>query len=374
MSIKVSDVVGAIARAFPPERAEDWDRGGLLAGDPDEPVQAVALALDPTVETVRQAADAGASVLVTHHPAFLSALDRVTATDRGSRVVFEAVKSGIALVNAHTNLDRDERAQRLTPELLGLEPLGPLEKSPQPRSVVTVFVPAEAAGSVRDAMMAAGAGRIGDYVGCSFAGMGIGSFVPPENGRPWVGVAGEPSQAEEVRLEAVCSRASASAVVRAAAAAHPYEEPLVTVADVAIAPNAAALGMMSSVPGSGPATLGALARVAGRVFGVRPRVWGDPARGIAKVATGTGSASSLVNTAVSAGADVLVAGEVRYHDALDALAGGMCVIEVGHDASEWPLVELLASVVREIPGMGPANVTVLPRRIGWWVPEGTEGA
>jgi len=44
---------------------------------------------------------------------------------------------------------------------------------------------------------------------------------------------------------------------------------------------------------------------------------------------------------MAAGADALVCGEVRYHDALDAAESGLAIIEVGHDVSEWPLVEVL---------------------------------
>ncbi len=83
-----------------------------------------------------------------------------------------------------------------------------------------------------------------------------------------------------------------------------------------------------------------------------------------RVAVGNGSAGSLVPDALRA-ADVLVAGEVRYHDALSAVAGGLSIIEAGHDATEWPLVGILARLIRE----SGIEVIEEPAATGWWTME-----
>ncbi len=364
--VRVSDVERALAHAFPPERAEEWDRVGLLAGDPDAVVSGVLLGLDPSREAIHDAVATGANVLVTHHPAFLTSPISVRPGSGGVGVLFDALTHGVALVCAHTNLDRDRRAQEIAARLLGLEPLRALERATQPRAFVTVYVPQEAAFAVTDAMVTAGAGRIGDYVGCSFSAPGVGVFTPAAESSPCTGTPGQRSSADELRVEVVCPRNLVGTVVAAAAAAHPYEEPLVTAADIVVTPNANALGMVCRVSGAS-VTLAELAATAASAFGSRPRVWGEPGRRVGTVATATGSAGSLVPAAAASGADVLVAGEVRYHDALDALDRGLCVIEVGHDASEWPLVELLEKAVVAGSGVDPALVKRRPPTVRWWV-------
>ncbi len=370
MSLRVRDIDTAIAERFPHERAEAWDRVGMLVGDPDAEVRGVVCALDPTVSTIAEAAATGANVLLTHHPVFLEPPVAIRSdASGGGAAVFAALSAGVALINAHTNLDRDEVAQRLIPERLDLEPMRPLETAPMPVSVVTVYVPPENAEEVRTAMIAAGAGRIGDYRGCSFSAPGEGAFTPSEDSRPAIGAPGEPSGAAEVRLEMVCPPPLARAVAAAAVAAHPYEEPLVTVSEVRRSRNAAALGMLARPGGAGEAvTLGDLARRAAERCGVAPRVWGEPATLIDLVATATGSAGSLIPDALAAGARALIGGEVRYHDALDAVERGLCVIELGHDVTEWPLVGLLERTVRGIPGIEDADcpVEVLADRPRWW--------
>jgi putative NIF3 family GTP cyclohydrolase 1 type 2 len=119
---------------------------------------------------------------------------------------------------------------------------------------------------------------------------------------------------------------------------------------------------------AGEMTLEQLAGHASEAFGITPRVWGDSAARLERVATATGSAGSLVGDAISAGAQALVAGEVRYHDALDAVENGLAILELGHDVSEWPLVGLLERAVLATSGLDPAAVHVLPAVPGWWTP------
>ena len=45
--------------------------------------------------------------------------------------------------------------------------------------VLTVYAPIATADAVRSALAAAGAGRIGKYVGCSFSAPGVGRFPAP---------------------------------------------------------------------------------------------------------------------------------------------------------------------------------------------------
>lgn len=366
-AILVGDVARALAEKFPLEWAEEWDRVGLFAGDPAREVTGVVLALDPTRDAIERTASAGANVLVTHHPAALTMPARLSPGRGPSGVLFAALDAGVALVNAHTNLDRAPAAGRLLPQRLALEPIRAVERDLQPMALITVFVPGNAAARVLDAMAGAGAGRIGEYEGCSFTSAeGSGTFTPRRDASPVAGAPGTASSGREVRIEMVAPRGRVRGVASAARAAHPYEEPLVTVAEVEIARSAARMGMLCD---AGPdATLGALATKAETAFGVVPRVWGDAETRVEHVVTATGSAGSLVSDVIAAGAQALVAGEVRYHDALDAAENGLCVIEVGHDVSEWPLVALLHEVVLGIEGLDPAVVTVLPATPGWWTP------
>jgi hypothetical protein len=90
---------------------------------------------------------------------------------------------------------------------------------------LVVFVPAEALDAVRDALFAAGAGRIGDYERCSWYGVGTGTFLPLPAATPTVGDVGQEERVPELRLETVFPEERQDDVVAALRGAHPYEEP-----------------------------------------------------------------------------------------------------------------------------------------------------
>jgi hypothetical protein len=90
---------------------------------------------------------------------------------------------------------------------------------------LVVFVPAESLDAVRNALFAAGAGRIGDYERCSWYAEGTGTFRPLPGASPTVGAVGEEEHVPELRLETVFPAERRDEVIAALREAHPYEEP-----------------------------------------------------------------------------------------------------------------------------------------------------
>ncbi len=90
---------------------------------------------------------------------------------------------------------------------------------------LVVFVPGEALEAVRDALFAAGAGRIGDYERCSWYAEGTGTFRALPGASPTIGEVGEEERVPELRLETVFPEERQEAIVAALRSAHPYEEP-----------------------------------------------------------------------------------------------------------------------------------------------------
>jgi hypothetical protein len=93
------------------------------------------------------------------------------------------------------------------------------------RRKLVVFVPSEALDAVRDAVFAAGAGRIGEYERCSWYTEGTGTFLGGEGASPTIGERGHEERVPELRLETVYPADREEEVVRALREAHPYEEP-----------------------------------------------------------------------------------------------------------------------------------------------------
>lgn len=102
--VRVADVLNWIETIAPVYMKEEWDHVGLNCGRLAAPVTKVLVALDPFDEAIAEAKEMGAELLVTHH-ALIWSPDFVTDADPQGRRTLELIESGIAHINAHTNLD-----------------------------------------------------------------------------------------------------------------------------------------------------------------------------------------------------------------------------------------------------------------------------
>src|SRR5262249_59150014 len=89
----------------PAETAESWDRVGLVVGEPHARVDRILLAVDCVAETVDEAIDLGAQMLITHHPLLLRGVHSVATTTYKGALVHRLIRHGVALLVAHTNAD-----------------------------------------------------------------------------------------------------------------------------------------------------------------------------------------------------------------------------------------------------------------------------
>jgi dinuclear metal center YbgI/SA1388 family protein len=134
--VDIGRVVAAVEARYPPATAEEWDRVGLVVGDPSAEAGIALLAVDCTPATVAEAVALGAQLMVVHHPLLLRGVHSVAANTPKGALVHTLIRSGIALYTAHTNADvatpgvGDALAARL-----GLRSVSPLGPPPNPGRV-----------------------------------------------------------------------------------------------------------------------------------------------------------------------------------------------------------------------------------------------
>jgi dinuclear metal center YbgI/SA1388 family protein len=353
----LGQITAQLEEWYPLHHADDWDRVGLVCGDPADEVRLVHLAVDPTVAVVSEALEAQAQLLVTHHPLLLRGVSSVAATTPKGTIVHRLVTGGCALYAAHTNADSP--AQGVSESLalaLGLVDVRPLEAgAAEPLDKVVVFVPVDAADAVRAALHEAGAGRIGDYDEASFTSVGQGRFRPLEGANPAIGSVGRVEVVDEVRIESVLPRRLRSRVVAALVAAHPYEEPAYDVLELADLDE----------PDRGSGRVGrleepmTLADFAAHVAGVLPvtasgvRVAGDPDQDVRTVGLCGGAGDFLLDRARGEGVDVYLTSDLRHHPAselrehAEAGLGAPALVDVAHWAAESTWLPVLARRIGE---------------------------
>lgn len=337
MGFSVSDVVAAMRRLAPEAWAEDWDNvGWLVQTVPFKGPLKVVVSLDPVDPD--WAAEREFSLNVCHHPNPFHPLKRIDVDTYAAR----AWATGLNVFAAHTNLDAAPGGVNdALASALGLSDTRPLLPCAGARLVKFVtYVPPDHLAAMRTACAQAGAGHIGNYDECSFAWAGTGTFRPLPGAEPFTKtMVGELEQADEYRLEMIVLAHLQDAVVAAAKAAHPYEEMAYDVYALANPDPRVGMGRIGTLPDPMDAA-GLAVHVSGCLKTDRVAVAGHN-EAIRTVAVIGGAGGGYVREAREAGADALVTGEVGHHDALEAVACGMVVVDAGHFATERVVLEPL---------------------------------
>jgi dinuclear metal center YbgI/SA1388 family protein len=316
----------------PKHLAMEGDKIGLQVGTLRKEVKKVMLALDVLEEVVDEAIDEGVDLIIAHHAVIFRPLKNLRTDLPAGRLYEKLIKHDIAVYVAHTNLDVAEGGiNDLIAEALGLTDVDILEKwHEQKLKKIVVYVPLSHADAVRDAMSQAGAGWIGHYSHCSFGVQGTGTFMPREGTDPYIGEQGKLEQVEELRIETIMPEEAQTRVVKAMIDAHPYEEVAYDIYPVEQAGTTWGIGRIGRL--AAPVSLREFAEQVKAAFEVSGlRVVGDLNRQVQKVAVLGGDGNSFVPKAIFRGADVLVTGDIYYHTAHDAMAGGLSIVDPGHN-------------------------------------------
>lgn len=346
MSVTSSSIISWLEEWAPLDTAEAWDNSGLQVGDPSQPVQKVLLSLDVTEAVVAEAVATGSQMIISHHPLLFRPCRQIRTDTAEGRVLAELLRNHLCVYAAHTNLDvADGGVNDALAEKIGLRRCVPLRKHDESLLKVIVFVPPTHAERVWSAMSAAGAGHIGNYSHCSFRTSGTGTFLPLPGAQPFSGKVGQLSQDDEIRVETVVKARAGSAVLKAMLASHPYEEPAYDVIPLQNTLSRGGLGRMGELaaPMELPALV-SLLKVALQASSIR--VAGAFAGTVSRVAVCGGAGADLAGDAVRCGAQVFVTGDMKYHEAQTAVTQGLCVLDAGHYATEFPVLDVLQDRLR----------------------------
>jgi dinuclear metal center YbgI/SA1388 family protein len=350
MTVRLRDVIGLLDRWYSPEWAEDWDSVGLVCGDPDQSLNKILFAVDPAPAVVAEAREWGADLVVVHHPLLLKAVHSVASTGPKGRVLHDLIRHDVALFTAHTNADTPSYGvNEALAHAIGVRDLRVVVPADgEGIDKLVVFVPHDHAERMREALVDAGAGAIGDYDSCTFTTVGEGRFRPLAGASPTIGREGHVETVPESRVESVFPRSRRRRLLEAMKAAHPYEEPAYDVLELADVGDT-----RTSMRGHGrigtlaePVTLRDFAKQVGAALPATAhgvRVAGDPERRIESVAVASGAGDFMLDTMLDVAADAYLTSDLRHHRANEFLEhGGPALVDVAHWAAEWtwlPVVE-----------------------------------
>lgn len=348
MEPQVADIIGIVNRIAPLDFAEEWDNPGLQIGDPNRSVSRIMISLDAGVEAVNEAVNKQCQLLITHHPLFFRPIKKLDLSRSLGSLVKTAVKHDLSVFSLHTNYDVAEGGiNDLLAAALQLQSIAPLQIGGADEFVkLTVFVPLGHEEKILQALFRF-SGVIGNYSDCSFRTNGTGSFKPLTGSNPFIGKIGRREYIEETRIEVLVRKEETRNAVKALMKAHPYEEPAYDLYPLLNRGKEWGLGRAGELA-EGISLEGFGKKVKELLSLPGIRMVGDGKREIHKVAVCGGSGASLIRDAQRCGADVLVTGDIKYHDAKEAQMSEVALIDIGHFAEAVMIKGVATALMREL--------------------------
>jgi dinuclear metal center YbgI/SA1388 family protein len=342
--LKIKDIIECIEEFAPISLQESWDNAGLLTGNPSSEVESALIALDITEEVIDDAIAHGEKLIIAHHPLIFSGIKKLNGNNYVERALIKAIKNDIAIYAAHTNIDvvKNGVSWRMA-QKLGLKNISTLSCEKGLLKKLIVYVPVSHAEMVREALFCAGAGEIGNYGLCSFNVFGKGTFRGDESTKPFVGSPGEIHIEEEVKIETVFPAYLQGKIILSILKVHPYEEVAYDIFSLENKHNSLGLGVTGHLEKEILASEFLL--LVKDIFHCQAiRYAGKTDKMIRKVALCGGAGISLTNEAIQSGADILITGDIKYHQFFDA-EDKIILVDIGHYESEQFTKELFYEIV-----------------------------
>jgi len=344
--LKVKELTSYLEEICPLNYQESYDNCGLITGDKEKNITGVLLCLDSTEEVLKEAVNLKYNVVIAHHPILFSPIKKLTGKTYSERAIIYAIKNDLCIYAMHTNLDNIRiGVNNKIAEKIGLKNLSILSpKNGLLRKLVT-FSPVKDSGKVREALFAAGAGKIGGYDECSFNAEGTGTFKAGENTNPHVGKKHEQHHEKEERIETIYPKHLENKVIEALLKTHPYEEVAYDIYPLEVPHKNVGSGMVGELekPLKEKVFLSLLKKTM-KLSGIRYTPL--KTKSIKKVAVCGGSGSFLLPDAIAGGADVFVTADFKYHQFFDA-EDKIMIADIGHYESEQFTPEILNAFIKE---------------------------
>lgn len=340
----VNEITNIIEEFAPLGYQESYDNAGLLVGSPQSKVNGVLLTIDVTPEIIDEALARDANLIISHHPLIFKGLKRLTGANYVEQTVIKAIKHGISIYAAHTNLDSVwNGVSAAAAKRLGLTDISILAPAVNQLVKISVFVPIANTNEVRLAMFNAGAGYIGNYDQCSYNTDGTSTFRAGEGASPHVGEKGKIHLEPETKVEVIVPKPNLQKVLKAMVDKHPYEEVAYDIFEVKNTNPRAGLGVVGFLPN--PVDEIDFLRHLKKFFKTGCIRY-SPLTGkkIKTVAICGGSGADFIGDAISAKADIYITADVKYHQFFDA-EGKLVIADVGHFESEQFAIDIFYEVL-----------------------------
>lgn len=104
--VVLDNITSFLNKKFPESLKEPWDNVGLMTGDRTKEISKVLVCLDVTSDTVKEAEDFGAELIISHHPLIFSPVKKIVENEENGSILRALIQKDISVYSMHTNFDK----------------------------------------------------------------------------------------------------------------------------------------------------------------------------------------------------------------------------------------------------------------------------
>lgn len=338
--MKLSFITAALEEYAPLSLQESWDNSGLQVGLPaeaDGEVTGALLCVDVTEDIIAEAVRRGRNLVISHHPLIFKGLKHITGRTVAERAVAAAIRSGVAVYSSHTALDstRGGISYEMA-RMLGARVTRALAPSPAELLRLSVLCPSQASDDVQLVMLDNGAPK------CCVSAVAESSANTENDGITTVIDSTPVCRVSAVLSIGACRKVKETLGTMPASASLTFETSVLRNDD-----TSTGLGVVAEF--DTPLTGSELLAKVKKEFNVPCVKAGGlftPDTRIRRIALCGGSGGEFIPAAASAGAQLYISADIRYHDFAEYASSPMAIFDIGHFESESCAKRIFYSVIK----------------------------
>ena len=327
---KLKNIINSLEEWAPLSLAESFDNSGFQIGNYNQLIKKVLIAVDLDQATLDVLQKQRFDLVITHHPLLFKPISTINTEKSLGKIITFLIKNNISLYSMHTNLDFIQLG--VNDALINAYGFDPDQgKLIRPKPLATwckmiVYVPEENLNEFREKIFKQFPSKIGNYTSCSFFTIGEGSFKPLEGAEPYIGAINQFEKVKEIKFEFLIKKTEIQNCIDYVRMIHPYEEPAFDIFEEQF--SLQKIGAAKYFKNSQKLALQELCKK------YPCQVSSKIQKEIDLIAFAPGNASYLAADFINKKIDLIVTGEMGYHEKSLLELNGIIVLELGHKESE----------------------------------------
>ncbi len=331
--MKIKKIISIIENWVPLEYSEDYDNVGLIIGDEEKKCSGILITLDTNELVIDEAVRRNCNFILSFHPIIFSGIKKITERNYVEKTIVKAIKNDISIYSIHTALDNYKfGVSHKIGERLGLIKQEILIPKKNTLVKLNVNIPLDHYEKVKKQLFLYGAGEQGNYKNSSFTLDGSGQFSGNEKSNPFIGVKKKNIKVDEKQLNLIFQKHKKSKILKKLKEVHPYEQISYEVYTINNVNEEIGLGSIGDLKNS-MNSKEFLRFLKNRMNTKLIRHSNLIFKNIKKVAILGGSGSFSIESAIQKKADVLITGDLKYHDFFKS-NNKIILMDIGHYESE----------------------------------------